>query len=211
VQESELRVAVAEGLSIRELAERFGFASGGPLRYWLNKYELRTVRSANPRMNWKFSEAQLVEAVSASTSVSGVLRFLGVRQPGGSHTHLSRRIKELNIDTSHFRRMPIEYVSDHKRMACDILIVLPVGATRTPRKFLHRALQEIGVLYKCVSCDNPGEWLGGPLMLEIDHFDGDWHNNLRENLRYLCPNCHGQTPTHRNKKRTSVDNSVRPE
>jgi hypothetical protein len=31
------------------------------------------------------------------------------------------------------------------------------------------------------------------LRLEIDHIDGDYHNNLAENLRYLCPNCHTQT------------------
>ena len=32
-----------------------------------------------------------------------------------------------------------------------------------------------------------------PLRLEIDHIDGDYHNNDRTNLRYLCPNCHTQT------------------
>ena len=31
-------------------------------------------------------------------------------------------------------------------------------------------------------------------MLQIDHIDGDFHNNLAENLRLLCPNCHSQTP-----------------
>ena len=32
-----------------------------------------------------------------------------------------------------------------------------------------------------------------PLRLEVDHIDGDYHNNLAENLRFLCPNCHTQT------------------
>lgn len=30
--------------------------------------------------------------------------------------------------------------------------------------------------------------------LEIDHIDGHSENNLRENLRVLCPNCHSLTP-----------------
>jgi Zn finger protein HypA/HybF involved in hydrogenase expression len=34
--------------------------------------------------------------------------------------------------------------------------------------------------------------------LEIDHVDGDAYNNLRENLRVLCPNCHSLTKTFRN-------------
>ena len=34
--------------------------------------------------------------------------------------------------------------------------------------------------------------------LEIDHIDGDAYNNLRDNLRVLCPNCHSLTKTYRN-------------
>jgi hypothetical protein len=35
-------------------------------------------------------------------SMAAVLRFLGLRQAGGSHTYLSRRIRALSIDTTHF-------------------------------------------------------------------------------------------------------------
>ncbi len=38
----------------------------------------------------------------------------------------------------------------------------------------------------------------GKVPLEIDHIDGDAHNNLRENLRVLCPNCHSLTRTYKN-------------
>lgn len=43
------------------------------------------------------------------------------------------------------------------------------------------------------------EWNAIPLIFEIDHIDGDASNNTKENLRLLCPNCHSQTPTMRNK------------
>ena len=33
-----------------------------------------------------------------------------------------------------------------------------------------------------------------PLTLEVDHIDGDYRHNLLGNLRFLCPNCHRQTP-----------------
>lgn len=36
-------------------------------------------------------------------------------------------------------------------------------------------------------------WNGKPLSLDIDHVDGNSQNNLPENLRLLCPNCHRQT------------------
>jgi hypothetical protein len=50
----------------------------------------------------KYTRQMLAEAVSASTSMAGVLRHLGLRLNGGAHAHLRRRITQLGIDTSHF-------------------------------------------------------------------------------------------------------------
>ena len=48
--------------------------------------------------------------------------------------------------------------------------------------------------YECSSC-GISDWNGNALTLQIDHIDGDTSNNLVENYRYLCPNCHTQTDT----------------
>ncbi len=45
------------------------------------------------------------------------------------------------------------------------------------------------------------DWLGEPINFEIDHSDGDPYNNRPENLRMLCPNCHSQTPTYKNRNK----------
>jgi len=52
--------------------------------------------------------------------------------------------------------------------------------------------------YKCSEC-NINEWKNKPIVLEIDHIDGDSFNCSLNNLRYLCPNCHSQTSSFRGK------------
>lgn len=48
---------------------------------------------------------------------------------------------------------------------------------------------------ECAICGQLPEWNGKPLKLQLDHIDGDAFNNLFDNLRILCPNCHTQTET----------------
>ena len=50
--------------------------------------------------------------------------------------------------------------------------------------------------YKC-ECGITDTWQGKKITLELDHINGINSDNRIENLRYLCPNCHSQTPTFR--------------
>ena len=45
------------------------------------------------------------------------------------------------------------------------------------------------------SCEECGvaDWRGRPLSMALHHVNGDGRDNRLENLRLLCPNCHGQT------------------
>lgn len=48
---------------------------------------------------------------------------------------------------------------------------------------------------KCLKCGQGEMWNREPLVLQLDHIDGNNSNNERSNLRCLCPNCHTQTAT----------------
>jgi hypothetical protein len=48
--------------------------------------------------------------------------------------------------------------------------------------------------YNCSHC-GINEHNNKPIVLQVDHIDGNSENNRPENLCFLCPNCHSQTPT----------------
>jgi hypothetical protein len=141
----------------------------------------------------KYTKEVLEPLVAQTTSVAGVLRLLGLRQNGGAHAHISRTIKRFDIDTSHF--VPHGAGGNHqRRSASDILTLRPWGTRRERPTLLKRALVDIGIPYRCALCGVGETWQGAPLTLDVDHIDGDFHDNRRENLRFLCPNGHRQTP-----------------
>lgn len=141
----------------------------------------------------KYTKEILSEAVASSTSISDVLRYFGLQLAGGTHFHISKKIREYEIDTSHFtgRAWSKGVKFPPKRPTEEVLVILPAGSHRPKRQTLLRCMLESGMEYSCV-CGLKDEWQGQPITLEIDHISGDWLDNRIENLRFLCPNCHSQ-------------------
>ncbi|WP_369778667.1 HNH endonuclease signature motif containing protein [Streptomyces sp. R33] len=145
----------------------------------------------------KWTKEILAAAVADSTNMCQVLRHLGLEVVGGNHTHISRRVKAFGIDISHFT-LPSPAGRPKTRRTPESLLVKQDGshARRAQSEQLKQALTALGVPEVCHMCIRP-TWQGYPLPLEVDHVDGDWRNNLPENLRLLCPNCHSTTDTYR--------------
>jgi hypothetical protein len=56
---------------------------------------------------------------------------------------------------------------------------------------------------KCNKC-KLSEWLGVKIPFELEHIDGNHHNNERSNVEALCPNCHSLTPTWRGRNKSTT-------
>ena len=73
----------------------------------------------------------------------------------------------------------------------------------------RQILQNKTFEYKCNKCGIK-EWNDEKITLEIEHKDGNNYNNKKENLEFLCPNCHSQTKTYKRKK-TLISNTPKPQ
>lgn len=53
------------------------------------------------------------------------------------------------------------------------------------------------------SCSECGidQWNGKKIVLEIEHKNGDSTDNSLDNVCLLCPNCHSQTSTYKNRNK----------
>lgn len=147
----------------------------------------------------KYSEERLAPIVAESVSMAQVLARLGLRPSGGNYCHIAKIIKKLGIDRSHFLGRGANRGDRHKcgaekRSWDQILVKREMGLREKPFK-LRRALLEMGRSYRCEGpgCSIAGTWLDRPLVLHINHKNGDWLDNRPENVEFLCPNCHSQT------------------
>ncbi|MFC9298946.1 HNH endonuclease [Streptomyces sp. NPDC057011] len=195
-----LAEAARTSLTLTEALEKLGVdPKGGSRRYLHDRMRKLGVDVSHfEQEGAKWTKEILAEAVSTSTNMCEVLRYLGLEVVGGHHTHISRRVKAFGIDTSHFK-LPSPAGRPKTRRTPDSVLVRQdnARARRTPGEHLKLALAAHGVPEQCQMCGIEPTWQGYPLPLEVDHIDGDWRNNQPDNLRLLCPNCHSTTDTYR--------------
>lgn len=149
---------------------------------------------------WTFE--QLAIAVKTSSSYRQVLGKLGLREAGGNYDQLKKYIREKRLDINHFTgRAWNKGLRGTGKPFIPLEKILVKNSTYQSFKLKKRLFANKLKEPKCEECGWNKRSIDGYLPLELDHINGDRHDNRLKNLRILCPNCHSLQPTHRGKNR----------
>lgn len=149
-------------------------------------------------MTIKWDVSKLSDAVKESVCYADVCRKVGLGTKGRNYDTIKNWISKLNLDTSHFKsnsQLAFER-SFKKRIITDEQLF--VENSKFSRAKVKARLQ-LYKKYTCEICNLNNEWNGIPIVLHLDHINGNSVDNRLENLRFLCPNCHSQTATYAGK------------
>lgn len=159
---------------------------------------------------YKISKEKLQEYLNECSTIGQVLKCCGLRNHGHNPRTLKKRIKEEGLDDSKIKiglkfgggwnrgTSGVSLKRKTKEEALRTIFISNYQGGAQPRKYIryYQLIEE-----KCSECNLSSIWNNKPIVLELDHIDGDSQNNIISNLRFLCPNCHSQTNTFRGKNK----------
>jgi hypothetical protein len=214
-----LRPIVAASHSMAEVIRKLGLVtSGGNHRHisaCVRRAGLDTSHfgSSHQLTFTSMGREHMEVLVRTCQSVAQVLTKLGLPNNGRPHYDLKRYLASRNFDTSHFRgcgwsRGDTKHTNASvarvamKNSSPDAEVFRENGPSLSGRLATQRLLA-MGWQYECALCGLGNQWCERPLVLHVDHINGINNDNRLINLRFLCPNCHSQTPTYCRRARES--------
>jgi DNA-binding CsgD family transcriptional regulator len=217
-----IRAYYEDGYTRRECAERFGISAGAWDRAIARGDIVPRPRSAR-RVTGK-TRAKIRQLAASGTSQARIAAQLGLSKATIAYhfrklgipadERFARRYDWAEIQRAYDSGLSIrqcanlfgfsnavwhkaaqrgDVVSRSREMSLEELLVAGRhrGRGHLKRRLIRAGLKE----NRCEEC-GVDSWRGQPLNIALHHVNGDGHDNRLENLLFLCPNCHSQTPNY---------------
>lgn len=140
--------------------------------------------------------------MNTSKSYRAVLIKLRLVSAGENYEQIKHRIAALGLNTKHFTGMGWNIGMKFRPVPPAPVETLLVMNGTAQSFVLKKRLYVAGLKTPmCELCGWAEQAADGRIPVELDHINGDHHDNRLENLRILCPNCHSLQATHRGKNK----------
>lgn len=136
---------------------------------------------------WSLSYARLAELKEKATNISHLCELLGINPNNGAIKTLYSVANHLQFDLRFDKR-----INRRKLSNANVFCENSTASRTVVRKLI---LKQNLLEYKCAKCSNNGHWQAETLTLQLEHINGVNNDHRLENLCWLCPNCHSQSPT----------------
>jgi len=153
---------------------------------------------------WKMSNDDFASLCKKSKSVAEIIRACGIEAEAGNYKTVNARIVQDKIDISHIklglnsnrgRRFEIKYTRE------TIVEAINSGKIKLSSAVKRQVIRwNLLPHNQCSICGLKDTWNGMKLSFQMDHINGNHYDHRLSNLRFVCPNCHTQTPTFSGKK-----------
>ncbi len=157
-------------------------------------------------MSRNISKEELEQYVLSSSCWKDLLKLCGYNN-FSNNRYVQKKVNKFNIDVSHFK----DYTPTYKKYTLEEMFCK--DSTYNKGSSLKKNLiKHFNWELKCQNSKCPVKHIEEfedpdsnnkvPLLIELDHIDGDNKNNDIKNLRFLCILCHSLTSTYRTKNKT---------
>ena len=197
ISDDEFRKIVKENCFFISIYSKCGYSKnpGGPvkknIKERIKNLNIDTTHFKGPTNSesylGKISDDEFRKIVKESYYFNDIMKKIGYKPllNKKQRDKIKNRIKNLNIDISHFKYSFPKELKEYL-----IKDGQPCINHIKKRLYEEKILEE-----KCVGCSIGNIYNNKPITLQLDHINGINTDNRIENLRILCPNCHSQTAT----------------
>jgi hypothetical protein len=216
--DEDLRRAVERSKNLHEVFKRLGLVVGGgswvAMQEHIVRLRLETshwqegatqpgrLHSGAVQQQW--TDDEIRDAYEGARSVAEIMRRLGLdptKKRG--RRHLERRIEGLGLDFGVLLGKRWAQGSKHTSQGRPLQEILVERSDYRSMHTLKKRLIGEGLLEPACAVCSLRDWQERPIVLHLDHINGDRTDHRLENLRFLCPNCHSQTDTYCGRNRSA--------